>query len=247
MGDTFTVVVIGVAAVLGGAAFGLAWGLRQGPGEQKTNHLSVGGLESMRRLRLKLLFVGITGLGLMVASALSAQAQTNYLIKDKPRTIKSRSDQQSQVWRIQIWGRGSRTGCFISGRSVMDTFRGPGDAVDYLDSVFLENLDTGASIVGGPDHEEVPPPFDIQTRDIFMRGGSNDVFHVRGTARVWWSTDGALGPTGLHEIPRHAVACVRVPFAADTEATIFMPVIDGVEPDDADPQELEGQEERGPR
>jgi len=37
MGDTFTVVVIGVAAVLGGAAFGLAWGLRQGPVEQKTN------------------------------------------------------------------------------------------------------------------------------------------------------------------------------------------------------------------
>jgi hypothetical protein len=38
MEDTFTVVVIGVAAVLGWAAFVLAWGLRQGPGEQKSNH-----------------------------------------------------------------------------------------------------------------------------------------------------------------------------------------------------------------
>jgi hypothetical protein len=41
----------------------------------------------MRRLRLQLLFVGIIVLGLMVATALPAQAQ-NYLIRDKPRTIK---------------------------------------------------------------------------------------------------------------------------------------------------------------
>ena len=37
MGNTFTVVVIGVAAVLGCAAFGLAWDLRQGPLEPKSN------------------------------------------------------------------------------------------------------------------------------------------------------------------------------------------------------------------
>jgi hypothetical protein len=230
MEDTFTVVVIGVAAVLGGAAFGLAWGLRQGPGEQKTNRHSVGGLESMRRLRLKLLFVGITGLGLMVATVLPAQPQ-NRLLRDVPRNIESRSGLQRQIWHMEIWGRGSRTGCYIFGRSVMDTFRGPGYAFDYLDIVYLENLDTGASTVGGPDHDY--PPIDIQTREIFMRGVSHDIFTVRGTAQVYWSTDRAYGPTGAHEIPRYGVTCFPRPRSATGE-TMFTPELDGVQPEDTD-------------
>ena len=183
----------------------------------------------MRRLKLKLLLVVITVLGLMVATALPTQAQ-NYLIKQNNRTIKSRSDLQSQVWHIQIWGRGSRTGCYIFGRSLMDTFRGPGYAFDYLDSIFIRNLDTGASAVGDPDNGE--PPNAIRTREIFMRGVSYGVFYVRGTAHVWWSTDRASGPTGQHEIPRIGVSCFPIPSA--TGETIFTPVIDGVQPDDAD-------------
>jgi hypothetical protein len=185
----------------------------------------------MQRLRLKLLFVGITVLGVMVATALPAQAQIRRLT-DRPRTIESRSDLQSQVWHIQIWGRGSSRGCYIFGRSLMDTFRGPGYAIDYLDSVFLRDLDTGASALGEPDSGE--PPIAIQTREIFMPGGSRDIFTVRGTARVYWSTDRALGPTGVHEIPRHGVICARTLSA--TGEMMYTPEIDGVQPDEADPQ-----------
>jgi hypothetical protein len=183
----------------------------------------------MQRLRLKLLFVGITVLGLMVATALPAQAQ-NRLLTDRPRTIESRSDLQSQVWHMQIWGRGSRTGCYIFGRSLMDTYRGPGSAFDYLDSIFIRNLDTGASAVGEPDADA--PPVAIRTREIFMRGVSYDIFTVRGTAHVYWSTDRANGPTGVHEIPRHGVVCT--PTLSATGETMFTPEIDGVQPDDTD-------------
>jgi hypothetical protein len=131
----------------------------------------------------------------------------------------------------------------------MDTFRGPGSAFDYLDSVNIRNLDTGASAVGEPDADA--PPVAIRTREIFMRGVSYDIFTARGTAHVYWSTDRANGPTGAHEIPRYGVYCR--PSLSATGETMFTPATDGVQPDDtdlpddADLQELGGQEERGPR
>jgi hypothetical protein len=179
----------------------------------------------MRRFRLKLLFVGITVLGLMVTTALPAQAAS--LINSKPRTIKSASGLQSQVWHIQIWGTGSSTGCYIFGRSVMDTYKGSGYAFDYLNSVYLRNEDTGATSSGSPASGE--PPIAIKTGNIFMRGVSYDVFYVRGTAQVYWSTDGALGPTGVLD-NRVGVSCF--PTSSATGKRTFTPRIQRVQPDD---------------
>ena len=156
----------------------------------------------MRRLRLKLLFVVIIVLRLMITTALPAKA--DYFISENRRTIYSPNGQQSQWWHIQAWGRGSSTGCYIYGRNLMDNFRGSGYATDHLLSVYLRNEDTGATSLGPSVTGR--PPIASRTGTIFMRGVSYDVFYVRGTARVYWSSSGVLGGTGVNE-KRVGISC----------------------------------------
>ena len=178
----------------------------------------------MRRLRLKLLFVVIIVLGLTGTTVLPAQA-ADYFISENKRTISSPNGQQSQAWHIQVWGRGSSTGCYIYGRNLMDTFRGPGYAFDYLRSVYLKNEDTGASSSGPQVNGE--PPVASRTGTIFMRGVSYDVFTVRGTAQVKWSTSATIGGTGVNT-KRVGVSCF--PTTSATGKKGFRPRIDSVQP-----------------
>ena len=56
-----------------------------------------------------------------------------------------------------------------------------------------------------------------------MRGVSYDVFYVRGTARVYWSSSGVLGGTGVNE-KRVGISCS--PGRSATGKKIYKPRID---------------------